>query len=153
MAVLCGICQVEQSKYKCPKCSIAYCSLTCYKSESHTHDNLPTVTDTTSQPPPQQQQQSQQQQQQTTTTTPGDDRFSKLLQDDQIKYLLNQPSLQFHLLSIIKILIDPTFTPKNSNIEQKLDIANLKLNDLRIGGIEQNELVEEFVQRCLELMN
>ena len=84
---------------------------------------------------------------------PGDDRFLKLLQDDQIKYLLNQPSLQFHLLSIIKILIDPTFTPKNSNIEQKLDIANLKLNDLRIGGIEQNELVEEFVQRCLELMN
>ncbi|EEQ45209.1 conserved hypothetical protein [Candida albicans WO-1] len=145
MAVLCGICQVEQSKYKCPKCSIAYCSLTCYKSEIHTHDYLPTVTDTTSQPP--------QQQQQTTTTTPGDDRFSKLLQDDQIKYLLNQPSLQFHLLSIIKILIDPTFTPKNSNIEQKLDIANLKLNDLRIGGIEQNELVEEFVQRCLELMN
>ena len=145
MAVLCGICQVEQSKYKCPKCSIAYCSLTCYKSEIHTHDNLPTVTDTTSQPP--------QQQQQTTTTPPGDDRFLKLLQDDQIKYLLNQPSLQFHLLSIIKILIDPTFTPKNSNIEQKLDIANLKLNDLRIGGIEQNELVEEFVQRCLELMN
>lgn len=145
MAVLCGICQVEQSKYKCPKCSIAYCSLTCYKSEIHTHDYLPTVTDTTSQPP--------QQQQQTTTTTPGDDRFLKLLQDDQIKYLLNQPSLQFHLLSIIKILIDPTFTPKNSNIEQKLDIANLKLNDLRIGGIEQNELVEEFVQRCLELMN
>ena len=140
MAVLCGICQVEQSKYKCPKCSIAYCSLTCYKSEIHTHDYLPT-----SQPP--------QQQQQTTTTTPGDDRFLKLLQDDQIKYLLNQPSLQFHLLSIIKILIDPTFTPKNSNIEQKLDIANLKLNDLRIGGIEQNELVEEFVQRCLELMN
>ncbi|KGR09621.1 hypothetical protein MG3_03542 [Candida albicans P78048] len=148
MAVLCGICQVEQSKYKCPKCSIAYCSLTCYKSESHTHDNLPTVTDTTSQPPQQQQQTTT-----TTTTTPGDDRFSKLLQDDQIKYLLNQPSLQFHLLSIIKILIDPTFTPKNSNIEQKLDIANLKLNDLRIGGIEQNELVEEFVQRCLELMN
>ncbi|KAL1572192.1 hypothetical protein MEW_03444 [Candida albicans P60002] len=151
MAVLCGICQVEQSKYKCPKCSIAYCSLTCYKSEIHTHDYLPTVTDTTSQPP--QQQQQQQQTTTTTTTTPGDDRFSKLLQDDQIKYLLNQPSLQFHLLSIIKILIDPTFTPKNSNIEQKLDIANLKLNDLRIGGIEQNELVEEFVQRCLELMN
>lgn len=148
MAVLCGICQVEQSKYKCPKCSIAYCSLTCYKSESHTHDNLPTVTDTTSQPPQQQQQTTT-----TTTTTPGDDKFLKLLQDDQIKYLLNQPSLQFHLLSIIKILIDPTSTPKNSNIEQKLDIANLKLNDLRIGGIEQNELVEEFVQRCLELMN
>lgn len=146
--MLCGICQVEQSKYKCPKCSIAYCSLTCYKSESHTHDNLPTVTDTTSQPPQQQQQTTT-----TTTTTPGDDKFLKLLQDDQIKYLLNQPSLQFHLLSIIKILIDPTFTPKNSNIEQKLDIANLKLNDLRIGGIEQNELVEEFVQRCLELMN
>ena len=104
MAVLCGICQVEQSKYKCPKCSIAYCSLTCYKSEIHTHDYLPTVTDTTSQPP--------QQQQQTTTTTPGDDRFLKLLQDDQIKYLLNQPSLQFHLLSIIKILIDPTLLLK-----------------------------------------
>ncbi|CAL1186806.1 unnamed protein product [Candida parapsilosis] len=76
-------------------------------------------------------------------------KFDKLLQDDQIEYLLKQPALQFHLLSIITILQDGFIN--NLNQEQKLEVMNLKLNDLRKGGVEQNELVEEFVQRVLEL--
>ncbi|CAL1194069.1 unnamed protein product [Candida parapsilosis] len=82
-------------------------------------------------------------------TTEPMTKFDKLLQDDQIEYLLKQPALQFHLLSIITILQDGFIN--NLNQEQKLEVMNLKLNDLRKGGVEQNELVEEFVQRVLEL--
>lgn len=145
--MICGICKEQESKYKCPKCSVAYCSIKCYKSPEHSHDNITESTTTG-----------------TTTTTiktiteiavpeiQPDDRYGKLLQDEQIVYFLKQPSLQIHLLTIIKILNDPTFTQKNLTIEQKLDIANLKINDLRIGGVEENELVEEFIQRVLYLI-
>ncbi|KAF2190892.1 hypothetical protein K469DRAFT_657602 [Zopfia rhizophila CBS 207.26] len=34
---LCGICNAEPKKYKCPTCSIPYCSLTCFKSHKPTH--------------------------------------------------------------------------------------------------------------------
>ena len=30
-ARVCGVCHTQFSKYKCPRCSIAYCSLGCYK--------------------------------------------------------------------------------------------------------------------------
>lgn len=76
-------------------------------------------------------------------------KFDKFLHDDQIRYLLKEPALQFHLLSVITILQDGFIN--NLNQEQKLEVMNLKLNDLRKGGVEQNELVEEFVQRVLEL--
>ncbi|XP_053617225.1 zinc finger HIT domain-containing protein 2 [Plodia interpunctella] len=33
---ICGICNLNTSKYCCPRCEILYCSLDCYKSESHT---------------------------------------------------------------------------------------------------------------------
>ncbi|KAI7906226.1 uncharacterized protein BX663DRAFT_499322 [Cokeromyces recurvatus] len=29
--VVCKVCENQESKYKCPTCHIAYCSLTCYK--------------------------------------------------------------------------------------------------------------------------
>ena len=28
---LCGVCELEEKKYCCPRCSILYCSLTCFK--------------------------------------------------------------------------------------------------------------------------
>ena len=33
----CEICGKSESKYKCPKCSLSYCSLACYKNEEK-HD-------------------------------------------------------------------------------------------------------------------
>eukprot|EP00041_Stephanoeca_diplocostata_P025158 m.652017 g.652017 ORF g.652017 m.652017 type:complete len:464 (+) comp22687_c0_seq2:258-1649(+) len=32
---LCGICNTQYSRYTCPRCSIQYCSLKCYKHEGH----------------------------------------------------------------------------------------------------------------------
>ncbi|OAQ28554.1 hypothetical protein K457DRAFT_558625 [Linnemannia elongata AG-77] len=31
----CGICKVQPFKYICPRCNLRYCSLTCYKDQSH----------------------------------------------------------------------------------------------------------------------
>ncbi|KIJ59233.1 hypothetical protein HYDPIDRAFT_101098 [Hydnomerulius pinastri MD-312] len=33
--VLCGICRRQFSRYTCPTCNVAYCSLTCFRSEAH----------------------------------------------------------------------------------------------------------------------
>ncbi|KIM90558.1 hypothetical protein PILCRDRAFT_812311 [Piloderma croceum F 1598] len=33
--VICGICRRQFSKYICPTCNVAYCSLACFRSESH----------------------------------------------------------------------------------------------------------------------
>ncbi|RCK62693.1 Protein HIT1 [Candida viswanathii] len=137
--MICGICKTQESKYKCPKCSIAYCSIACYKSPDHSHENIATTIPTKPElkiPDVQE----------------HDDKFGRLLQDTQIQYFLKQPSLQIHLLTIIKILNDASFTQKNLTIEQKQDVANLKINDLRTGGVEENELVEEFIQRVLYLL-
>ncbi|RUS18303.1 hypothetical protein BC937DRAFT_88941 [Endogone sp. FLAS-F59071] len=32
---LCGICQKQFAKYTCPRCNLKYCSLACYKDETH----------------------------------------------------------------------------------------------------------------------
>eukprot|EP00117_Sycon_ciliatum_P036707 scpid20919/ scgid27595/ Zinc finger HIT domain-containing protein 2 len=32
---LCGICNVKEFRYTCPKCNVPYCSVDCYKNESH----------------------------------------------------------------------------------------------------------------------
>ncbi|KAL0818424.1 hypothetical protein ABMA28_008889 [Loxostege sticticalis] len=32
---ICGLCDEKSSKYCCPRCSVFYCSLDCYKSEKH----------------------------------------------------------------------------------------------------------------------
>lgn len=119
--MLCQICTINESKYKCPTCKIAYCSLACYKSESHKHENVK-LRDERSMP----------------LSTPDQNntkpmtKFDKFLQDDQIGYLLKEPALQFHLLSIITILQDGFIN--NLNQEQKLEVINLKLNDLRKGS-------------------
>ncbi|XP_050883397.1 uncharacterized protein LOC127086647 [Lathyrus oleraceus] len=42
----CQICHKAQSKYKCPKCYLPYCSLACFKN----HKELPCVNPTTSTP-------------------------------------------------------------------------------------------------------
>ena len=39
MAQKCGVCHIEDSKYKCPVCEIRYCSLACYRLHKPTHEN------------------------------------------------------------------------------------------------------------------
>ncbi|RLV89529.1 Protein HIT1 [Spathaspora sp. JA1] len=146
--MICGICQEQESKYKCPKCKIPYCSLTCYKSESHTHKEE------------QEEQEEPKVEVPSTHTNTGNDdikedtdKFSVVVNDPQIKSMLREPALQIHLLTIVKLLNDDSLIQGNVNYDQRLEIVRLKLQDLRVGGIEENELVEEFIQRVLQLLN
>ncbi|KIR99920.1 hypothetical protein L804_02556 [Cryptococcus deuterogattii 2001/935-1] len=38
---VCGICRKNDSKYTCPRCNVAYCSLDCFKNESHAQCSEP----------------------------------------------------------------------------------------------------------------
>mmetsp|Transcript_1794 Transcript_1794/g.1952 ORF Transcript_1794/g.1952 Transcript_1794/m.1952 type:complete len:142 (-) Transcript_1794:2571-2996(-) len=136
--VICGICNVSESKYKCPKCNVNYCSIVCFKDSSHTHESI--------------------EEKKTQTEDPKvlikDEpviKFDKLLNDPQIHSMLKYKSLQFHLSVILKIINDPSLTGE-SVLENRKEIANLKLTNLRSGGSEQNELVEDFVERILFLL-
>ncbi|KAH7075903.1 hypothetical protein BKA63DRAFT_565949 [Paraphoma chrysanthemicola] len=40
--ILCGVCNTEPKKYKCPTCALPYCSLSCFKTHKATH-NEPTT--------------------------------------------------------------------------------------------------------------
>ncbi|KAF2866172.1 hypothetical protein BDV95DRAFT_505772 [Massariosphaeria phaeospora] len=35
--ILCGVCNSEPKKYKCPTCSVPYCSIACFKEHKITH--------------------------------------------------------------------------------------------------------------------
>ncbi|KAF2829987.1 hypothetical protein CC86DRAFT_392010 [Ophiobolus disseminans] len=47
--LLCGVCNTEPKKYKCPTCGLPYCSLQCFKSHKPTHPE-PTSAPTLSAP-------------------------------------------------------------------------------------------------------
>ncbi|KAK8844066.1 hypothetical protein IAR55_006860 [Kwoniella newhampshirensis] len=40
-AKTCGICRKKDSKYTCPRCNVAYCSLDCFRDESHAQCSEP----------------------------------------------------------------------------------------------------------------
>lgn len=151
---VCSFCNENVAKYKCPKCAVAYCSLGCFKSESHREMDLKVahVKDIHQKPKDETYDEvvnSNREQ------SPTNRIFQKIAQDPKIRAMLKYNSLQLHLLTLIKILDDPTlFKSTNEQIfttENKHAMMNLKLNDLRAGGIEQNELVEEFILRVAEL--
>lgn len=78
--------------------------------------------------------------------------LQKILDDPQISYLLKQPALQFHISVIYDILTQTSLT-QEYNKETRYEVASKKLTQLRDNGVEQNELVEEFCQRVIELLN
>ncbi|KAA8909725.1 hypothetical protein TRICI_004374 [Trichomonascus ciferrii] len=80
----------------------------------------------------------------------GDSPFVKLLEDDVIKHQLQYSSLRLHLGTVARLLRDPEFAGE-ATIEGRRTIALKKLRNLRIGGNEENELVEEFVSRVIQL--
>lgn len=138
--MICGICEIQESKYKCPKCSVSYCSLVCFKSEKHVHETVvssDTNTNTSDT---------------STSATATGNRFDVVLLDPQIQAMLKIKPLQFHLSTIMKILSDQQLTNEPTT-EGRREIANKKICNLRIGGIEENELIEDFVLRVLLLLN
>ncbi|ORY13645.1 hypothetical protein BCR34DRAFT_480788 [Clohesyomyces aquaticus] len=41
-SVLCGVCNTEPKKYKCPTCALPYCSLPCFKDHKRIHPSTST---------------------------------------------------------------------------------------------------------------
>lgn len=137
---ICGICNVNESKYKCPKCNVNYCSIGCFKDPVHIHERI----DETDK--------ADEENKEVLLTDESASKFDKLINDSQIQSMLKFKSLQFHLSVILKIINDASITGE-SVLENRKEIANLKLTNLRSGGLEQNELVEDFVERVLFLLN
>lgn len=79
-------------------------------------------------------------------------RFEKLLQDPQIQYYLSHESLKVHLRAVYEILNNPQLSGEQTS-DGRRSVALKKLRELRVGGIESNELVEEFVCRVLDLLD
>lgn len=143
----CTVCLKEQAKYRCPKCPVKYCSLTCFKSPAHSHDSVESApgdsdsgksgeTEKPAQAPAQ----------------PAEEptAYQKIAADPVIQQLLKYKSLQVHIAVIVKLLTDSSIT-NEPLAENRREIANMRLCDLRIGGQEENELIEEFVGRVIEL--
>lgn len=135
----CTICTANEAKYKCPKCAIVYCSLPCFKDPKHVHEapeptTLPTSPKVLEEAPEE------------------DSKFALIAQDPVIKTLLAQKALRVHLAVLLKLLNDSLLT-REPILENRKEIVNMRLCNLRMGGgPEENELVEEFVQRVMELV-
>lgn len=111
------------------------CSLACFKSESHNHDNLETKDTESKAELPQ----------------GKDTQLAEILKDPELSRLLREPTLRFHLLTIYEILNGALI--RETSKEGRMDVANKKLTNLRARGLEENELVEEFCCKVLELLN
>lgn len=146
MSIICGICLENESKYKCPKCRIRYCSLTCYKnSEKHIHDdhlhnreNINTSINLVEESTP-------------LKTAKFDEFYQK---SDKLRGLLRHNTVKFHLNKVYRILTSDSTNIGNSDphmtLSVKEQLAIDYLNTLRYGGIHYNEAIEEFCQLCLE---
>lgn len=146
----CGICHQDEAKYKCPKCAVRYCSLSCYKDVDKHKDP-------------------EDKPQEPSIEVKGNE-DKKSLKDDipilrtpelnniyennrPLRELLQYNTVKFHLAKVYRILnndvTDTTDTSSNMNSEMKKQLAIDYLNTLRYGGIHYNEAIEEFCQICL----
>lgn len=144
--MLCEVCNNQQSKYKCPKCGISYCSLVCYKSDTHQERDLQLQLDLQAAPQleaPQLEAAQLQQLQAAQKPTDKEAKYEQILQNPQMQQLLQIDALQVHLSAMIKLL-------ESLPAAERRQLLAVRLNDLRQDGAEENILVEEFVQTFLE---
>ncbi|QLL34581.1 hypothetical protein HG536_0G04430 [Torulaspora globosa] len=139
----CGICQEKPAKYRCPKCSVKYCSLACYKDTERHKDDEPKATEPTVDAT-------------CKDVTKAEDGDSLQL-TPELKELLRYNTVKFHLGKVYRILKtdigdtnDPSFAMTS---DMKRQLAIDYLNTLRYGGIHHNEAIEEFCEHSLKLVN
>lgn len=152
----CEICQLEEAKYKCPVCSMRYCSLKCYKdTEKHKHSDEVKKEEASS----------QSKSETSPTSTEDLDTTIKLRSTEmdniyqgspQLQELLQYNTVKFHLAKVYRILTSSTSNNNNSgdsgisSNDMKKQLAVEYLNTLRYGGVHYNEAIEEFCQIFLE---
>lgn len=83
--------------------------------------------------------------------TPKPSIYDPLIKDEVIQKLLSYKSTKTHLKHIATLLKDSKLA-REATEEGRMEIANLGLLELRAGGENENEAIEEFCQRALDLM-
>lgn len=147
----CGICHDNDAKYKCPKCEIKYCSLTCYKDETKHQDPVNSID----------QKEERKKKDENLTEPTGlpqlaSTEYSKIYSENpEIRELLKYNTVKFHLSKVYRILCSNVADSNESNMnsETKRQLAVDYLNTLRYGGIHYNEAIEEFCQLSLSKLN
>ncbi|VVT46683.1 uncharacterized protein SAPINGB_P001335 [Magnusiomyces paraingens] len=99
----------------------------------------------------QQQEQQEQQQKLVEDGLPIDERFEAVIRDEQIQALLRYDALRFHLKNLFSLQTDAKHAGENT-AEGRRAVALRKLTELRVGGLEANELVEEFCERVMAIL-
>ncbi|CAR21914.1 Hit1p [Lachancea thermotolerans CBS 6340] len=148
MSAKCEICNQEPSKYKCPKCAVRYCSLSCFKDqEKHVHSEKEAeekkhVSD------------SEGPEAKSDTGRLPTEQFDELYQNTkEIQELLSYNTVKFHLAKVYRILnigvgaLGSSDTQTSAEVKQQLAVDYL--NTLRYGGVHYNEAIEEFCQVSL----
>ncbi|KAF2214918.1 hypothetical protein CERZMDRAFT_36666 [Cercospora zeae-maydis SCOH1-5] len=112
MPAICGVCQEVESKYRCPKCDIRYCSVACNKIHKTIHEQETTPNASLTTAPTQQDSIAQEGQ---STSQPNDksqspekSKFDGFENDAELKRLLNRyPYLRYQLQLVYGITIEP----------------------------------------------
>ena len=130
MSSKCQICDLEVSKYKCPKCAIRYCSLACFKNkEKHVHD------DNNVQEAPKKEPAHDEKAAVKLHTKEFDDIYQNC---SEIRELLGYNTVKFHLAKVYRILNLGAGALSTSDMqlssEMKQQLAVDYLNTLRYGG-------------------
>lgn len=130
-------------KYTCPKCKAKYCSLKCFKSEKHIEMDTKTAQE---EPKPESPTEEPKVEQDSGDQGPTEDpMINALIKDDRFQYYMKSPQLQLHLLTIVEILNNVSLTNEYS-ADGRREIASKKINNLRLGGAEPNEWMNEFFE-------
>ncbi|KAM0204233.1 hypothetical protein ACHAPA_009332 [Fusarium lateritium] len=160
---LCGVCNVDPPKYKCPRCRLPYCSVACNKihRENHPPDPEPAQT---SQPEPSQSQLP-------SRPPPADpsNPFSALERSEKLRLLFRKyPNLPEQLRKIDAATLPPPETkssipasllkglpPKQEAWNHDIGLQNGKeaLRKARRAHGEQGDAIREYSELILHLMN
>ena len=145
----CEVCGINTAKYKCPKCGVSYCTLTCYraiKNHPHVTEEGPVSKSAT-----------------LDAKDGGVVGKPRLASDDldeiyqtssELQDLLRYNTVKFHLSKVYKILktraADVGDKSTAMTRDSRRELASNYLNTLRYGGVHFNEAIEEFCQYSLQ---
>ncbi|GKT99677.1 hit zinc finger protein [Fusarium langsethiae] len=162
---LCGVCNTNPPKYKCPRCRLPYCSVACNKIHRENHPPDPEVAP---QPEPTR---SESQSQQVSEPRPLDpsNPFQTLETSEKLRLLFRKyPDLSEQLLKIDAATLPPPETksaipasllkglpPKQEAWNHDIGIQNGKeaLRKARRAGGEQGDAIREYSELILHLVN
>lgn len=134
----------ERARYKCPRCGVEYCSVGCFRSHKDVCAGPQEIGAAGGAS-----------EARGTGETDADEidlasPWATALQDGALRQMLKQRSLREHLGVVARILEDSSVSGE-ATADGRWAVALKKLREMRKGGREQNELVEDFVQRVVAL--